>query len=185
MSSCLKSEACWGSNSLFVLVFVSFLPFGLGCLLDFLLLLFFAVVLDDVEEVVDGPVPLLPGLVDRVLELNGGLLFAHVKEEGALHKADRLLVQLVETRHQHQNQQVDEDVRVLANLEERLARQLLEDLFKVFRVVSVLLALVLSLLVVALLRVERKLVVFEHLLLHGGVDFVRGHHIAGCLLVHR
>ena len=56
------------------------------------LLLLLLSIVEDVEKVVDGAVPLLACLVDGVLELHGGLLFADVEEKGCLDEADRGLI---------------------------------------------------------------------------------------------
>lgn len=52
------------------------------------LFLFLPVVLDHVEKVVDGAVPLLASQIYRVLELNRGLFLTDVEEKRPLDKAD-------------------------------------------------------------------------------------------------
>lgn len=80
------------------------------------------------EQIVDGAVPLLACLVNRLLELHSGLLFAHVQEECALHEADRGLTELIKTCNEHQHKQVDEDVCILPDLQEGLRCKLLKRL---------------------------------------------------------
>lgn len=62
-----------------------------GCLFLGFLLFLLPVVLDNVEQVVNGAVPLLASQVNRVLELDCGLLLADVEEKSPLDEADRLL----------------------------------------------------------------------------------------------
>ena len=124
-----------------------------GFLLHLFLLLLFLVIVDDVEEVVDRPVPLLSSLINRLLELHSGLLFTDSQEQGLLHELDSLLVKLFEISDEHQHQQVDKDISVLADLEESLTSKLLKSLFLILRPLDVSPAL----LVPALLRVENKL----------------------------
>ena len=122
----------------------------LSFLLHLALLLLFLVIIDDVEEVVDRPVPLLSGLIDRLLELNRGLLLTDSQEQSLFHELDRLLVELFKISDEHQNQQVDEDISVLSDLEESLASKLLECLFLILWPSHVFHILV-------LLRIEDKL----------------------------
>ena len=75
----------------------------LGFLLHLALLLLFLVIIDDVEEVVDRPVPLLSGLINRLLELHCGLLFTDSQEQGLFHELNSLLVKLFEISDEHQN----------------------------------------------------------------------------------
>ena len=125
----------------------------LGFLLDLSLAPLLLVVVNDVEEVVDRPVPLLARRIDRVLERHGRLFLAHVEEQRLLDPADCPLVELLEAGDQHQHQQVDEDVRILADLEESLAGKLLPDFLLVFGPLEGVLPLV----VPTLLRVEDEL----------------------------
>ena len=83
------------------------------------------------EQVVNGAIPLFAGLVDGVLELHRGFLLAHVQEQSVLNEADRLQVQLIESSHEHQYEQVDENVGVLPDFEEGLTRQFFEGLLVV------------------------------------------------------
>lgn len=87
----------------------------------------------NVEDVVDGAVPLLASLVNRVLERNGGFFLADAEEERFFDKRDVRLVELIQASYQHQYKQVYEDVRILSDLEEGLTGQLLECFFEVVR----------------------------------------------------
>lgn len=129
------------SRSLFT--FLSFLAFG-GKSFDLTLLQLCILLLVhvDVEDVVNGAVPLLASLVNRVLERNSGFFLADAEEECLFDKRDVRLVELIQASHQHQDKQVDEDVRILSDLEEGLTGQLFECFFEVVRR-EALLALVL------------------------------------------
>ena len=83
------------------------------------------------EDVVDGAVPLLASLVNRVLERNSGFFLTDAEEECLFDKRDVRLVKLVQTSYQHQDEQVDEDVRILPDFEEGLTGQLFEGFFEV------------------------------------------------------
>ena len=68
------------------------------------------------SQIVEWPEPLLPGMVDLLFERDCSLFFTHVQEEGILDEADGLLVKLIEIRDKHEDEQIDEDVGILANL---------------------------------------------------------------------
>ena len=115
-----------------LLCFLPFLTFvGLCLLLTLLELCVLLSVVVDVEYVVDWAIPLLASRVNRMLELNSGFFLADTQKEGLFDKGNVRLVKLIQSCHEHQDEQVDENVSVLSDLEEGLTGQFFEGFFKI------------------------------------------------------
>ena len=88
----------------------------LGCCLGTHCGFFLLVVIQHVEQVVDFAERLFSSGVYHLLERHCCFFLGNVQKKCLFHKPNGLQIQLVQVGNQHEDQQVDKSVRILAKL---------------------------------------------------------------------